>query len=79
LANPTTHKDYCKENSDVHTDLRDWTENQECTELWEVSAAPNIPAMSSRTRDSMKKAVQRLVAVNEIETGRTMRIQKEQH
>jgi len=63
---------------DIESDIEhdNCMEHPECSEQWDVSAAPNVPGMILQTRKLKRQAGNVLVMVHAMETRRNKQIQK---
>jgi hypothetical protein len=70
LDNPNDSEDDCA--ADDESDIRpnNGTEDLECSEQQDVSAAPNVPGLVRPTRKSKRQAEKLLMTVNAVETRR---------
>jgi hypothetical protein len=70
LDNPNDSEEDCAADNDSDIELNNCSEDPECREQQDVSAAPNVPGLVRPTRKSKRLAETVLMTVNAIETRR---------
>jgi len=70
LDNPNDSEDDCAADDESDIGPNNGTEDPECPEQQDVSAAPNVPGLVWPTRNSKRQAEKVLVTVNAVETRR---------
>jgi len=70
LDNPNDSEDDCAADNESDIGPNNGTEDPECPEQQDLSAAPNVPGLVRPTRKSKRQAEKVLVTVNAVETRR---------
>jgi len=76
LDNPNNSKDDWEADNESDTELDNGSEVSQTLEVWNVSAAPNVPGLIRPIRQSKKKVEKAFVTVNIMETRRNKGIKR---